>query len=75
MIDIDKVRKAALNNERKSTDTGKRWRLVPVGYLVEFWSERAAIAEIDAALLRHDAESAATEQCGQRFRVYELVRD
>ena len=36
MLDMEKIRKAVLENEKaRQSDKATRWRLVPVGYLVE----------------------------------------
>lgn len=74
MLDMEKIRKAVLENEKaRQSDKATRWRLVPVGYLVECLEERAAVLQFDAGLTRESAERSAMAQGEQRFRVYELI--
>lgn len=77
MFDSKELRKAVLGREgaAKQTDKAKRWRLVPVGYLVECVEERAAIIQHDGGLSRDYAEREAFAQGEQRFRVYELIAE
>lgn len=76
MFDIREVRKAVLGNDRATRREGKpkeRWRLVPIGYLVECFEERAAVLQFEAGLKRNDAERESEVLNAKRFRVYELV--
>lgn len=74
MLDMEKIRKAVLENEKaRQSDKATRWRLVPVGYLVESLEERAAVLQFDAGLTRESAGRSAMAQGEQRFRVYELI--
>ena len=76
MLDMEKIRKAVLENEKaRPSEKATRWRLVPVGYIVECLEERAAVLEFDAGLTRESAERSALVQGDQRFRVYELILD
>lgn len=74
MLDMEKIRKAVLENEKaRQSDKATRWRLVPVGYLVECLEERAAVLQFDAGLTRESAERSALAEGDQCFRVYELI--
>ena len=59
--------------EEKKQGKAQGWRLVPIGYLVECFEERAAILQFEAGLKRKDAEREAEAIHAKRFRVYELV--
>lgn len=78
MLNMEKLRAARLRkeserNENAAKQPGNRWRLVPVGYLIESVEERAAVFEFDSGLTRVSAERAAIEHAGKSFRVYELI--
>lgn len=77
MLNMEKLRmaRARKESERNASAQPKatRWRLVPVGYLVESLEERAAVLEFDAGVTRESAERSAIAQGEQRFRVYELI--
>ena len=72
MIDVDKWSKTDPQHEKKQ---GKAlgWRLVPVGYLMEYLEERAAARQFDAGMTRESAERSAVHDGETRFRVYELI--
>lgn len=77
MLNMEKLRAARARKESERNQDAQpkasRWRLVPVGYLVESLEERAAVLQFDAGLTRESAESSAMAQGEQRFRVYELI--
>lgn len=77
MLNMKKLRAARARKESERIEGAQpkatRWRLVPVGYLVECLEERAAVLEFDAGLTRESAERSAMAQGEQRFRVYELI--
>lgn len=77
MLNMEKLRAARARKESERNEDAQpkasRWRLVPVGYLVESLEERAAVLQFDAGLTRESAERSAMEQGEQRFRVYELI--
>lgn len=72
MIDVDKWGKTVPQHEEKR-EKALGWRLVPVGYLVEYLQERAAINEHDGGMTRESAERSAAHDGEARFRVYELI--
>lgn len=76
MINMEKIR-ARRNHDKSDAPrlNNSRWRLVPVGYLVECVEERAAIIQHDGGLPRDRAEREAFAQGEQRFRVYELIAE
>lgn len=77
MLNMEKLRAARARKESERVEGAQpkatRWRLVPVGYLVESLEERAAVLQFDSGLTRESAERSAMEQGEQRFRVYELI--
>ena len=73
MIDVDKWGKTVPQCEEKRQGKAQSWQLVPIGYLVECFEERAAILQFEAGLKRKDAEREAEAIHAKRFRVYELV--
>lgn len=77
MLNMEKLRAARARKESERIEGAQpkasRWRLVPVGYLVESLEERAAVLQFDSGLTRESAERSAMEQGEQRFRVYELI--
>lgn len=77
MLNMEKLRAARARKEsernKDAQPKASRWRLVPVGYLVESLEERAAVLQFDSGLTRESAERSAMEQGEQRFRVYELI--
>lgn len=77
MLNMEKLRAARARKESERIEGAQpkasRWRLVPVGYLVECFEERAAVLQFDAGLTRESAERSAMAQGEQRFRVYELI--
>ena len=77
MLNMEKLRAARARKESERIEgtqpKATRWRLVPVGYLVECLEERAAVLQFDAGLTRESAERSAMAQGEQRFRVYELI--
>lgn len=79
MINMEKIRATRARRDFDRSEFPKlnsnRWRLVPVGYLVECIEERAAIIQHDGGLPRDCAESEAFAQGEQRFRVYELIAE
>lgn len=76
MIDMEKLEKAINKRaEEKRSAKAHGWRLVPVGYLIEYLEERAAIGEHDGGMTRESAECAAIADGEMRFKIYELVFD
>lgn len=77
MLNMEKLRAARARKESEKNEGAQpkvnRWRLVPVGYLVECLEERAAVFEFDSGLTRASAERAAIEQADKSFLVYELI--
>lgn len=77
MLNMEKLRAARARKESERNEGAQpkanRWRLVPVGYLVESLEERAAVLQFDVGLTRESAERSAMAQGEQRFRVYELI--
>ena len=77
MLNMEKLRAARARKESESNEGAQpkasRWRLVPVGYLVECLEERAAVLQFDAGLTRESAERSALAEGDQCFLVYELV--
>ena len=77
MLNMEKLRAARARKESERIEGAQpkatRWRLVPVGYLVESLEERAAVLQFDAGLTRESAERSAMAQGGQRFRGDELL--
>lgn len=73
MIDVDKWGKTVPQRDEKRQRKAQSWRVVPIGYLVECFEERAAILQFEAGLKRNDAEREAEAMHAKRFRVYELV--
>ncbi len=73
MFDAKELRKAVLAKSGKEVKKAQGWRLVPVGYLVEYLEERAAISEHDGGMTRESAERAAIADGERRFKIYELV--
>lgn len=77
MLNMEKLRAARARKESERIEGAQpkatRWRLVPVGYLVESLEERAAVLQFDAGLTRENAERSALAEGDQCFRVYELI--
>ncbi len=77
MLNMEKLRAARARKESERNEDAQpkasRWRLVPVGYLVESLEERAAVLQFDAGLTRENAERSALTEGDQCFRVYELI--
>lgn len=77
MLNMEKLRAARARKESERIEGAQpratRWRLVPVGYLVECLEERAAVLQFDAGLTRESAERSALAEGDQCFRVYELI--
>ncbi len=73
MIDVDMWGKSVPQHEKEQRRKAHGWRLVPVGYLVEYLEERAAIRQHDGGMTREGAERSAVHDGETRFRVYELI--